>query len=71
MKMNKFLPTKKFYKSKLNMTFTALIGLGTLIINDPQLVETIPKEYIGYITSVVGVLGIILRTFYTETVLEV
>ncbi|HIP36941.1 MAG TPA: hypothetical protein EYG85_08805 [Crocinitomix sp.] len=68
--MKKFLPTKKFYKSKLNLTFTVLIAMGTLIINDPQIVEAMPKEYIGYITSVVGVLGIVLRTFFTETVLE-
>ena len=70
-KLNKFLPTKKVYKSKLNFLFVFLFVLGSLIIKDPQFLELLPKEVIGYISIAVSTIGFIIRTFYTETVLEV
>ena len=70
-KLNRFLPTKKVYKSKLNYIFVFIFTVGTLIVEDPQMIELMPKEYIGYITTIIGFIGVIIRTFYTDTKIEI
>jgi len=69
-KQKSFLPSKKFYKSKLNILFTLIASVGTLVINDPQLIEKLSPQLIGYITTTVGIIGAITRTFYTSTIIE-
>jgi len=62
--------TKKFYKSKINLLFTFIASLGVLIINDPLMIEQISPEIIGYITTAVGIIGTITRTFFTDSPIE-
>lgn len=62
--------TKKFYKSKLNIMFATIFGVGTLIINDPQLLEVISPQIIGSIAALTGFAGVIIRTFFTKEILE-
>ena len=60
-----FLPTKNIVKSKVNWVFT-LIAL----VETPQ-VQDILGNVSPIIIPVLSALGIIARTFYTNTVLTV
>jgi len=69
-KTTKAARTKKFYKSKLNLLFTFIASVGVLVINDPLIIEQLSPQTIGYITTAIGILGTITRTFFTDSPIE-
>jgi len=69
-KTTKTARAKKFYKSKLNLIFTFIASVGVLVINDPLIIEQLSPQTIGYITMVVGIIGTITRTFFTDSPIE-
>lgn len=66
MKQMDFLPTKNVLQSKLNWLF---VILGT-VSTQPELLEQLNNDTNGYAIPIISVLGIVLRTFFTNTKIE-